>query len=70
MIKGLVSKKAQNWETICTSEGGLKSGFSDAKGAWLLRNFRGQVPGPRVFPKTSSKRGRSLTLALSSFKIS
>ena len=32
MIKGLVSEKARNWETICTSGGGLKGDFATPKG--------------------------------------
>ena len=52
MIKGFVSEKARNWETICTSGGGkqsapqgagnnlhLKGHFLTPHRAWLLRIF-------------------------------
>ena len=58
MIKGLVSEKARNWETICSSGGGLKRGNLGRKMGVASNIFFGGKPtNPHSFPWRCSKRG-------------
>ena len=69
MIKDFVSQKAQNWEAICTSGGGLRGAFSDAlRGVASKKYSRASNRTPVSFRVAVEKR-RPPTFVLSSFKI-
>ena len=71
MIKGLVSEKARNWETISTSGGGLTESFSNTLRGVASKNFSAASPrAPVSFQVVTQEKRRSPTFVLSSFKMS